>query len=630
MRSARRLAFVALAVLPGVMGVSGATAEGDREAVVEVRVWQGVEDGSAIYFSARAAGGSWATLGTAPVDMSGLSSRGTYRYGDISVGVPLADRSAAIEVRVWQGTIDPGKLYISARAAGGSWAALGTNRLDMSGLSSRGTYRYGDISLEVPLPPCSTGVAVPMPGAQAGLVGDCEALLAGMSTLAGTGSLDWTVERPITSWDGITVDEDRVTRIDLPGRGLNGSIPEELGSLLHLQALNLADNELAGQIPEELEDLPHLGAINFAGNDELTGWVYRGPLNRNVYSPLDPEATAAMTRKAIADVTIEFEGEFSSAVHDAFLREFASVVQYFAERHGLVTEQPIRIVVVEEDLWFYSDHTIVLNEGSPGAVAHEYVHALQDELSGGALGPRWMVEGGAVHFEYLYDHAVGWRAIQDALSTLESARGIRESLEDIETDIVATDFEKYALGHLATRHLITLAGEEALWDFYRQRVSTSSWESAFEEAFGLSVQEFYAAFESHRALVLPPLPVIRGVVLGPDGEPAQGILVWSLGSFDDGALSAWSDFTESDGSFAVAAEGNEIRLQLHHPVCGDVYGYVDSAGGIVPRGIEVLDDGRDAARLFDLDGQTEVLAGTIHFPLAAESPCPGGDAEEES
>lgn len=454
MRSVRQLAFVALAVLAGVIGVSGATAEGDREAVVEVRVWQGVQDGSAIYFSARAAGGSWATLGTAPVEMSGLSARRTYRYGDISIGVPLADRFATVEVRVWQSTIDPGTLYISARAAWGSWEAVGTNRLDMSGLSSRGTYRYGDISLEVPFPPCSNGVAVPMPGTQAGLVGDCEALLAGMDTLAGAGSLDWGVEKPITSWDGITVDEDRVTRIDLPGRGLNGSIPEELGSLLHLQALNLADNELAGEIPEELEDLPHLRAINFAGNSELTGRVYREALNRNVYIPLDSQASAAMTRKAIAGVTIDFEGEFSAAVHDAFLREFTSVVRYFAERHGLVTEQPIRILVVEEDIGFYGDHTIVLSEGFLGAVAHEYVHALQDELSGGAEPrwvPRWMVEGGAVHFEYLYHHAVGWWPVYEALSTLQNSRGIRESLEDIETDIVDTDGGKYALGHLAAR-----------------------------------------------------------------------------------------------------------------------------------------------------------------------------------
>ena len=71
-------------------------------------------------------------------------------------------------------------------------------------------------------------------------------------------------------------------------------------------------------------------------------------------------------------------------------------------------------------------------------------------------------------------------------------------------------------------------------------------------------------------LVLPPLPVIRGVVLGPDGEPAEGILVWSLGYSDDGAFAGWLDYAESDGSFTVAAEGDEIRLRLHHPPCDGV------------------------------------------------------------
>ncbi len=609
---------LALASIVGPLPVSAEGESAGSTGAIEVRVWQDVQDANGIRVSARATGGSWATLGTTPLGMSGLTERGTYRYGDTLGEVPLTDRSATVEVRVWQGTINPRTLYISARVERGSWATLGTVRLDMSGLNERGTYRYGDISLEVPLPSCSTGIAVPRPRARAGLISDCEALLAGLNTLAGTGSLDWDVEKPIANWDGVTVDDNRVARIDLPARGLTGSIPEELGALLHLRSLNLADNELTGEIPKTLEDLPRLQAINFAGNDELTGRLYRGRLNRNVYIPLRQQATGTMTKKAIAQVTIEFEGEFSSAVHDAFLREFTSVVQYFAERHSLVTTQPIKILVVEHYNLGYSGHTIILNEGFLGALAHEYVHALQDELSDGARAPRWMEEGGAVYFEHLYEHAVGWWPIREADATLENARGTRESLEDIESNIVTTDVEKYALGLLATRYLSTLAGEESLWDYYRQYASTWSWKIAFEEAFGLTVQEFYEAFEAHRALVLPPLPVIHGVVLGPDGEPAERIHVWSLGDFDDGTFSGWLDRTESDGSFTVAAEGDEIRLRLHHPLCGDVYGYVDSAGAIIPGGV----DARPVATLFDLEGATELTIGVIHFPLAPGSPCP--------
>jgi len=146
---------------------------------VDVRVWQSVADDSSLHISARPDGGSWQTLGTIPLDMSGLNSRGTYRYGDITVGVelpgiapppstttptntdsgepaPPPDPSpdpepvtVNVEVRVWQSTADSRSLYISARQEDGDWGALGTVPVDMSGLNSRGTFRYGDIAIEV-------------------------------------------------------------------------------------------------------------------------------------------------------------------------------------------------------------------------------------------------------------------------------------------------------------------------------------------------------------------------------------------------------------------------------------------------------------------------------------------------
>ena len=146
---------------------------------VDVRVWQSVMDDSSLYISARPEGGSWQTLGTIPLDMTGLNSRETYRYGDITVGVelpgiapppstttPTAIDSGEpapppdptpepepvtvnVEVRVWQSTANSRSLYISARQEDGDWGALGTVPVDMSGLNSRGTFRYADIAIEV-------------------------------------------------------------------------------------------------------------------------------------------------------------------------------------------------------------------------------------------------------------------------------------------------------------------------------------------------------------------------------------------------------------------------------------------------------------------------------------------------
>ena len=61
----------------------------DSTANVEVRVWQSTREAESLYISARPEGGNWNTLGTIPLDMSGLNSRETFRYGDITVSVPV-------------------------------------------------------------------------------------------------------------------------------------------------------------------------------------------------------------------------------------------------------------------------------------------------------------------------------------------------------------------------------------------------------------------------------------------------------------------------------------------------------------------------------------------------------------
>ena len=52
-------------------------------------MWQRLSDAHSLYISARPRGGSWGTLGTIPLDMSGESASGRYRYGDIALGVPV-------------------------------------------------------------------------------------------------------------------------------------------------------------------------------------------------------------------------------------------------------------------------------------------------------------------------------------------------------------------------------------------------------------------------------------------------------------------------------------------------------------------------------------------------------------
>ena len=123
-------------------------------------------------------------------------------------------------------------------------------------------------------PTCSTGIAVPDPANNPGLVSDCEALLASRDTLAGDATLNWSAAVPMEDWDGITLGgtPQRVTQLRLSWSALTGTIPSELGSLTNLQWLRLSSNQLSGEIPVELGNLANLRLLNLHANP-LTGEI---------------------------------------------------------------------------------------------------------------------------------------------------------------------------------------------------------------------------------------------------------------------------------------------------------------------------------------------------------------------
>lgn len=76
-----------LALAVGAVALS----QSQRTANIEVRVWQSRSDAERLYISARPEGGSWRTLGTVPLDMSGMTE--DWHYGDIALAVPLAEQA---------------------------------------------------------------------------------------------------------------------------------------------------------------------------------------------------------------------------------------------------------------------------------------------------------------------------------------------------------------------------------------------------------------------------------------------------------------------------------------------------------------------------------------------------------
>ena len=101
----------------------------------------------------------------------------------------------------------------------------------------------------------------------AGIVADCETLLASRDVLRGEQSLNWSMELPIDEWEGVEIRSDRVFGIDLGEGELSGSLPAELGKLTNLSHLWLPYNELSGPIPPELGTLSKLSSLWITSNN---------------------------------------------------------------------------------------------------------------------------------------------------------------------------------------------------------------------------------------------------------------------------------------------------------------------------------------------------------------------------
>ena len=124
---------------------------------------------------------------------------------------------------------------------------------------------------------CATRGAVDN-ASNTGLVADCEALLRARDNLEnGARILNWSVVRPISQWDGVTVSgtPQRVTRLNLRELGLVGTVPADLNNLTMLTRLWLHKNSLEGEIPD-LSGLTNLESLWLSGKDmNLSGDISR-------------------------------------------------------------------------------------------------------------------------------------------------------------------------------------------------------------------------------------------------------------------------------------------------------------------------------------------------------------------
>ena len=124
-------------------------------------------------------------------------------------------------------------------------------------------------------------------------------------------------------------------------------------------------------------------------------------------------------------------------------------------------------------------------------------------------GPYWLVEPAQKYVEYAYRAAADHDRADDSRNKeIFFAVRTKRPLGSMETR--AGLYEEYSsakgLGFLALEWLAERAGNPALFEYYRLLPDSASWEEAFEGAFGLTIDEFYEAFEGRRDEVAPPWP----------------------------------------------------------------------------------------------------------------------------
>ncbi|MAZ73116.1 MAG: Two component regulator three Y domain protein [Flavobacteriaceae bacterium] len=82
----------------------------------------------------------------------------------------------------------------------------------------------------------------------------------------------WDINTPVEAWQGVTVENNKVTGISLLFNNVTGELPASIGNLVHLKTLELSFNNIKGSLPDALGNLKDLEILAFNGN-ALTGTI---------------------------------------------------------------------------------------------------------------------------------------------------------------------------------------------------------------------------------------------------------------------------------------------------------------------------------------------------------------------
>ena len=184
-------------------------------------------------------------------------------------------------------------------------------------------------------------------------------------------------------------------------------------------------------------------------------------------------------------------------------------------------------------------------------IAHEYFHVLQGQLATGfarlqngeiawhnewsSIAPKWLVEGSAEYADHAYTLTrTGRRSFEDRTSSYKDIEFFQNEGHSIRlTDygvvdlstlgcIPYLDYLLYPLGFLAFSQLAERAGEDAYVNYWKIAGERPTWEQAFEEAFGIPLNDFYGAFDEWLPQQLPSRVRLSLQMVWPDTGNRKG------------------------------------------------------------------------------------------------------------
>ena len=139
-------------------------------------------------------------------------------------------------------------------------------------------------------------------------------------------------------------------------------------------------------------------------------------------------------------------------------------------------------------------------------IYHEYFHAVQHSLSRNrsSRGERllWLIEGSARYFEYAITERSLAAFRQSEVRRWADLPELATLIDPVGSDTTAGR-EAYRLGSVASDYLATKYGRALLQHDFWAALAGTDWRSAFLQVFGVSLDEFYADFEIHRATLRP-------------------------------------------------------------------------------------------------------------------------------